>query len=210
MNTVSLGCQRFVVVAAMVSLMVGGGRVASVNGLPGNVLEEKLTIEQLLEISHPGPPTWSPQGNRIAFMRELDGAVDLWWTTQEHDEPVPVTSEAGSDNPGTVSGFVWTESGDELLYVLQGNLYRYDIGSGSIETLISDGSLSGGPTLTTDGLKIALVRDGQPWIGSFPGLNGSIVGGHEGSFGTWSGVLMAAFLPFFTALPRRLPRTPQC
>ena len=182
MNTVSLGCQRFVVVAAMVSLMVGGGRVASVNGLPGNVLEEKLTIEQLLEISHPGPPMWSPQGNRIAFMRELDGAVDLWWTTQEHDEPVPVTSEAGSDNPGTISGFVWTASGGELLYVLQGNLYRYDIGSGSIETLISDGSLSGGPTLTTDGLKIALVRDGQPWIGSFPGLNGSIVGDHEGSF----------------------------
>ena len=117
MNTVSLGCQRFVVVAAMVSLMVGGGRVASVNGLPGNVLEEKLTIEQLLEISHPGPPMWSPQGNRIAFMRELDGAVDLWWTTQEHDEPVPVTSEAGSDNPGTISGFVWTASGLSLIHI---------------------------------------------------------------------------------------------
>ena len=56
MNTVSLGCQRFVVVAAMVSLMVEGGRVASVNGVPGKVVEEKLTIEQLLEISHPGLP----------------------------------------------------------------------------------------------------------------------------------------------------------
>ena len=182
MNTVSLWCQRLVVVAVMASLLVEGGRVSSVSGLPSKVIEEKLTIEQLLEISHPGPPIWSPQGNRIAFMRELDGAADLWWTTQEHDGPVPVTSEAGSDNPDTVSGFAWTASGDELLYVLRGNLYRYDIDSGSVEALISDGSLSGGPTLTADGLKIALVRDGQPWIGSFPGLDGSFVVDSEGTF----------------------------
>ena len=182
MNVVSLCCRCLMAVVAMAQLLLAGGHAPAASGQPAKVTEEGFTIQKLLEIAHPGPPVWSPQGNRIAFVRELDGAVDLWWTTEERDKPVSVTSEAGSDDPGVVSGFAWTASGAELLYVLRGNLYRYDVVAGSVEAMITDGSLSGVPALTADGRQIALVRDGQPWVGSFPVLEGTVLVDNEGSF----------------------------
>lgn len=182
MNAVAPCCGRLTAVAAMTALLIAGESASAASGQPVAARPSGLTIEQLLEIAHPGPPVWSPRGDRIAFVRQIDSAVDLWWTTQEHDEPVPVTGEAGADDPGAVSGFAWTPSGETLLYVLRGNLYRYDVLTGSREELIGDGSLSGAPALTTDGLHVALVRNGQPWVGSFPELAGSVLVDGDGSF----------------------------
>ncbi len=182
MNAVAPCCGRLTALAAMAALLMAGKSAPAASGLPVAAGPSGLTIEQLLEIAHPGPPVWSPRGDRIAFVRQIDSAVDLWWTTQQHDEPVPVTREAGADDPGAVSGFVWTPSGEALLYVLRGNLYRYDVVAGSRDELIADGSLSGAPAVTTDGLHVALVRNGQPWVGSFPELEGTVLVDSDGSF----------------------------
>lgn len=182
MSPIAPRCRRLVAVAALAALLVGGRSAPAARGQPVAAGQSGLTISQLLEIAHPGPPVWSPRGDRIAFVRQIDGAVDLWWTTPADGEPVPVTTEAGADDPGAVSGFTWTPSGEALLYVLRGNLYRYDVVAGSREELIADGSLSGAPAMTADGLKVALVRGGKAWVGSFPELEGTVLADDGGSF----------------------------
>ena len=220
MSAVAPRCGRLAAMAAMAALLIAGKSAPAADGRSVATGPSVLSIEQLLEIAHPGPPVWSPRGDRIAFVRQIDSAVDLWWTTQEHDEPLPVTGEAGAEDPGAVSGFAWTPTGEALLYVLRGNLYRYDVVAGIREELIVDGSLSGAPALTADGLHVALVRNGQPWVGSFPELEGTTAPAARAfsarcwsmataPSGSWSGAPTGAFLPLSTALRRGSSRTPR-
>lgn len=163
------GRRRLVAPALLASLLLGGSAPSypAVRSSPQDV---DFTVEDLLSISHPGPPVWSPDGGRIAFARERDGAVDLWWTSEAREEPEAVTREAGKDEPGSVGAFAWTPSGDGLLYLLHSRLLLYDVGSASSTTLL-DGGVSA-LSLAADGTRIALLRDGRPWVGSFPGMEG--------------------------------------
>ena len=75
-----------------------------------------LTIDQLLAIRHPSSPLWSPVGERVAFLWEGDGSIDLWWTEEGLEEPVPVTDTNGGARHA-VSGFDWTTDGVALVSV---------------------------------------------------------------------------------------------
>ncbi len=147
-----------------------------------------LTIEHLLSIAHPGPPVWSPGGERIAFVRERDGAVDLWWTDEEREDPIAVTREAGRPTPRSVTAFSWTPDGDQLVFVLGGDLFRHEIAAGGTTMLIGDEASVAAPVLSADGTRVAMLRDGRPWIGSFPELAGDYVLDEDATFGglSWS------------------------
>jgi dipeptidyl aminopeptidase/acylaminoacyl peptidase len=147
-----------------------------------------FTIEHLLSIAHPGPPVWSPDGARIAFVRERDGAVDLWWTSADGEEPVAVTREAGKAVPASVAAFSWTADGGSLLYVQGSDLFLYEVSAETVATLVGREASVAAPVLSPDGSRLAMLRDGRPWVGSFPGLEGGYVLESEASFSTlaWS------------------------
>jgi len=178
-----------------VLLAAAGGRAPGVSAAAPQQ-DGGLTVDHLLSIAHPGPPVWSPVGDRIAFLRELDGAVDLWWTSEQLDQPVAVTHEADGDTPGGVSGFAWTSAADALVYELRGDLFLYRVESGATETLAASESAETAPVLTADGARIAFLRDGRPWVGTFPALDGGFVVDDEGPFRSllWSpdGLYLAA------------------
>ena len=142
----------------------------------------QLAIDELLSIAHPSQPTWSPRGERIALLRERDGAVDLWWTAESTPEPVAVTAEAGEPRPGAVDGFCWTADGAGLIYALAGDLYLYELGSGVPRRLTANPAADSGPTLSPDGRRLAFLRDGAVWVVSFPGMEGGSVGDVDGGF----------------------------
>lgn len=134
-----------------------------------------LTIEHLLAIAHPSTPVWAPVGDRIAFLRELDGSVDLWWTSTEREEPVAVTRAGDREPPAAVSGFAWGADGDTLIYALRGDLYRYDVVAGRHESLTSGPERDTTPVLNDGGDRIAFLRDGDVWVGTYPQFEGGIV-----------------------------------
>jgi dipeptidyl aminopeptidase/acylaminoacyl peptidase len=141
-----------------------------------------FTIDDLLALAHPGPPVWSPHGDRIAFARELDGALDLWWTSEDLDEPVAVTHEVDREPPARVGGFVWTAAGDELIYALRGDLFRYRVQDDTSEPLAAETAEESSPALSADGARLAYLRDGQVWVGSYPQLDGAVITAAEPSF----------------------------
>lgn len=154
--------------------------VAVAGSSHGAVYEERvqgggLTIDQLLSIAHPGPPVWAPSGDRIAFVRERDGAVDLWWTAEGRERAVAVTHEAGRNSPASVTSFVWTSSGDALVYALGGDLFVHRVESGATELLLESTADERAAVLSADGSRIAFLQDGRPWVGTFPELDGGPV-----------------------------------
>jgi dipeptidyl aminopeptidase/acylaminoacyl peptidase len=140
---------------------------------------EPFTIDDLLALAHPGPPVWSPDGGRVAFVRELDGALDLWWTSEELDEPVAVTHEVDREPPARVGGFVWTATGDALIYALRGDLFLYRVAQDTSEPLVAGAAA---PALSADGSRLAYLRDGKVWVGSYPQLDGALITGGEQAF----------------------------
>lgn len=141
-----------------------------------------LTLEQLLAIRHPSEPTWSPEGDRIAFLWQDGGAVDLWWVSEEIDEPRPVSGESRPAEGGVVTGFCWTSDGGALVYALADDLYTYRLATREQRNLTDSSEVESDATLSPDGTRLAFVRDGAVWLASFPEMDAAPLTAEEGAF----------------------------
>jgi len=143
--------------------------------------QDGLTIDQLLAIRYPSSPLWSPVGGRVAFLWEGDGSLDLWWTAEGLEEPVTVTGVAAG-TPHAVAGFDWTTDGAALVYSLGGDLFLHRTDRGQTEALTTSEESDTGPVMSPDGGRLAFVRDGRPWVVSFPDMQGGPVAEQDGAF----------------------------
>lgn len=173
-----------IAVALAGATLVGSGAPAAGTPAP----QAELTVDHLLSIAHPSSPVWAPAGERIAFLRERDGAVDLWWTSADREEPVAVTRAGEREPPAAVSGFAWSSDGESLIYSLRGDLHRYDVAAGRHETLTSGPERDTTPVLSDAGDRLAFLRDGNVWVGSYPQLDGEVIADEAEDFRglTWS------------------------
>jgi TolB protein len=142
----------------------GGGEAPYIHTIPldGSEPERRITRGHAAEVD----PAWSPDGERIAFARQLDGAFDLFACVPDGSDLARLTNTPGVDELGPA----WSPDGKRLVFA------RYERGiqhgPGKLWLARGDGTrarlmLGGGghdysaPSWSPDGRRLAFLLDGH-------------------------------------------------
>src|SRR5437899_5654632 len=118
-----------------------------------------LTIEQLIDIKHPSDPIWSPDGKRVAFIWDRADMKNLYVANADGSgQPVALTSFP----EGGVADAFWSEDGDSLYFVHQGDLWKVPAGGGAAKPAWSKPDPGSGFVASPDGRRVAFVRSNRP------------------------------------------------
>ena len=122
------------------------------NGVP-----EKLTDDPFVDLS----PSWSPDGQKIAFVSDRGGKSDIWTLTLDTLEMVQIT-----DSAKPVSAPDWSPDGSKIAYLSDALLTVFtvatvntiDIPTRNVEVISTPIFGPSAPEWSPDGSKIALVE----------------------------------------------------
>ncbi|MFH0908252.1 MAG: MBG domain-containing protein [bacterium] len=112
-------------------------------------------------------PTWSPDGQRVAFMSERSGHEDIWVMDADdyaelRDTARQVTTNAAGDHHPA-----WSPVDDRIAFVSErdgrSHVYTIDPGGSNLLQLTAGEYDDAHPTWSPDGLQIAFSRDGEIW-----------------------------------------------
>jgi len=127
---------------------------------PGN-----LDIEAILAIPHPSAASWSPDGNRVAFLWDRGGVQNLYIVDRVSGWPEPLTDYRS----GLMSGPFWSPDGKDLYYEREGELWSLAAQKGSTPNAVF-GTV--GPETevrpSPDGTQVAFLRLGDVWVKELP------------------------------------------
>ena len=122
--------------------------------------QSDLTLEDFLSIRFPSRPAWSPDSQRIAFLWEDGGDVELWWAAAGGGSPQRL---AEADSGASVSSFDWSPDGRRIAFSRGGDLFLGTLASGRAERITSSELADSEPSFSPEGRKLAFVREGQVW-----------------------------------------------
>ena len=116
--------------------------------------------------------SFSPDGNRIAFIRDVDGVPQVWVKSLAGGEPLQITFGQPASRPR------WSPKGDQILYVLltapntpqgypSGDLWLVSPEGGAPRKLITDGV---NPNWSWDGEQLVFERGADLWMANADGL----------------------------------------
>src|SRR5215467_15779779 len=118
----------------------------------------RLTIEQLIEIKHPSDPVWSPDGKRVAFTWDRADIRNLYLANADGTgKPVALTAFP----EGGVYGAFWSEDGDSVYFVHEGDLWKAPAAGGTAERAWSKPSRGDDFVPSPDAKRVAFVRRGR-------------------------------------------------
>src|SRR3989442_11000833 len=112
-----------------IGIMVGMAVMFAASAAAQNSTKSsQLTIEQLIEIKHPSDPVWSPDGKHVAFIWDRADIKNLFVASADGSgQPVALTSFP----EGGVAGAFWSEDGDSVYFVHEGDLWKVPASGGA-------------------------------------------------------------------------------
>ena len=114
-----------------------------------------LTIEQLIDIKHPSDPVWSPDGKHVAFIWDRADVKNLYVANDDGSgQPVALTSFP----EGGVAGAFWSEDGESVYFVHEGDLWKVPASGGAAKPAWSKPDRGSGFVPSPDGKRVAFVR----------------------------------------------------
>ncbi len=158
---------------------------------------KQLTIEAIFAeggLTGRAPETikWSPDGTRVSFVQRDDSGEhgELWYvdtTTGEKKILVSETKLAQLSPPLSkikderekervtryhVAAYIWSPDSKHLLFDSQGQLWYFDLGTGTGVQLTSSADPSGDPKFSPDGKRVAYVRKHNLYVHPVSGEEG--------------------------------------
>ena len=162
-----------------------------------NAPKNPLTIEAIFAeggLTGRGPETikWSPDGSKVSFVQRDDAGEhgELWYVDVKTGEKKVLVSEsklAGLAPDATkikderekervtryhVAAYLWSADSKHLLFDSQGQLWLYNLDSGTAVQFTSASDSSGDPKFSPDGNRIAYVRKHNLYVEPISGQDG--------------------------------------
>jgi dipeptidyl aminopeptidase/acylaminoacyl peptidase len=135
--------------------------IAAAWGCAGYVLAQTasrkpaLTIEQLIEIRHPSDPVWSPDNKHVVFTWDRADIKNLYVRNADGSgAPIALTSFP----EGGVAGAFWSEDGESVYFVHQGDLWKVPAAGGEAKPAWSQPDRGSGFVPSPDAKRVAFVR----------------------------------------------------
>jgi len=117
-----------------------------------------LTIEQLIEIKHPSDPVWSPDNKHVVFTWDRADIKNLYAANADGSgAPVALTTFP----EGAVADSFWSDDGESVYFVHEGNLWKVPAGGGEAKPAWSTQDRGGGFRPSPDAKRIAFVRSNR-------------------------------------------------
>src|SRR5215467_10717398 len=157
--------KRLIPCLAIIVAITGGLICASHARAQSATNKARLTIEQLIEIKHPSDPVWSPDGKRVAFIWDRADIRNLYVANADgKGQPVALTSFP----EGGVYHAFWSEDGDSVYFVHEGNLWKVPTAGGTPKPAWSKPD-RGNFVPSPDARRVAFVRGGSEEQGARKG-----------------------------------------
>lgn len=141
--------------------------MAGCGGAPGAVpgtvpVRPALTVDQLLDIRHPGQPLWSPRGDRVAFVWDRAGVQNVFVADPSAATAAPVALTAFEDDVLDLVG--WSADGTQVFFGRKGDLWRVPAAGGQPAPVWGTPASGSGYALSRDRRRVAFIRDGDLFV----------------------------------------------
>ncbi len=124
-------------------------------------LQGDLDIETLLAIRHPSGATWSPDGDRVAFVWDRGGVQNVYVVDRVSGWPEPLTDYA----EGLLSEPFWSPDGKTLYFEREGELWSLPASRRSLpRAVFGTDAPETACRLSPDGTRLAFLRLGDVWV----------------------------------------------
>ena len=134
----------------------------AVTGCGEPVVEPGLTLDDILEIRHPGAPVWRPDGSSVLFVWDHNHQMDLYEATPGSGEPPRQLTRWG-DAYETLADLFWGADDETLYFTRNGVLYRMNPDlAGTLERVFpAEPGGESGFALSPDRRGLAFARGGD-------------------------------------------------
>jgi dipeptidyl aminopeptidase/acylaminoacyl peptidase len=124
-----------------------------------------LDVGALLAIRHPSGASWSPDGNRVAFLWDRGGVQNLYVVDRVSGWPEALTDYRS----GLMSEPFWSLDGKTLYYEREGELWSLEARKGSAPSAVF-GTVAPETEVrpSPDGNEVAFLRLGDVWVKELP------------------------------------------
>lgn len=123
---------------------------------PASSVNQRLDIEQLIDITHPSDPMWSPEGSRVAFVVDRAGVTNLYVADAAGAEPAARALTGYSE--GSVGSAFWSADGASVYFMRDGDLWTVPVVGGAAEPVWSTRDAETGVVPSRDVTRVAFVR----------------------------------------------------
>ncbi|MGH9163104.1 MAG: DPP IV N-terminal domain-containing protein, partial [Vicinamibacteraceae bacterium] len=124
-----------------------------------------MTIDDLMEIKHPSQGTWSPDGNRVAFVWDRAGVQNLFVADVGSDAPARPRALT-TYTKDSIDSFAWRSDSRAIYFARTGDLWQVSADGGTPRAVWTTEEAESDITLSADGARAAFTRANDLWVRS--------------------------------------------